>query len=254
MPADKRTYVTLHDGMPDHPKIGALSDKAFRVWIELLCWCSRHRTDGKITKAWFEKVATPKVRQELLGAVIDQTEDSYEIHDYLKHQRSAEEIDELSKKRSEIGKKGASKRWQNDSKPVANDVAKRKQTVWQDDGKAIADTDTEEIDKSISNAQASPAAVIEDQFIAFYAEYPRKVGKDGARRAFKAALKKTTFETLLAGAKGYQEMVAGTEERFIAHPSTWLNQGRWADEVKPAEQVSPWDREYHQAPVAAWNE
>jgi 5-methylcytosine-specific restriction endonuclease McrA len=41
---DRRTYIKLHDGMPDHPKVGTLSDKAFRLLVEAWCWCSRHST------------------------------------------------------------------------------------------------------------------------------------------------------------------------------------------------------------------
>ena len=46
MPADRRTYITVHDGMPEHPKVDALSDKAFRALVGLWCWCSRNLTDG----------------------------------------------------------------------------------------------------------------------------------------------------------------------------------------------------------------
>ena len=42
MPRDPRTFITLHDGMPEHHKIEALSDKAFRTLIDLWCWCSQH--------------------------------------------------------------------------------------------------------------------------------------------------------------------------------------------------------------------
>lgn len=254
MPADKRTYITLHDGMPDHPKIGALTDKAFRTWIELLCWCSRHKTDGQITKAWFEKVATVKVRKELLGGLVDDQGAGYVVHDYLRHQRSAAEIDELSLRRSESGKKGASKRWQNNSndhgKSIAKPVAKPKQT----DSKPIADTETEEIDKSISTATAPPTAEFEIQFQAFYTKYPRRIAPAAARRAFKAALKKTTVEVIMSALDRYIALTDGTEQRFVPYPATWLNQDRWADETKPEPVVaSPWNPDFHATP-AAWNE
>lgn len=34
---DDRLFIRLHDGMPDHPKIEGLTDKAFRLLITALC-------------------------------------------------------------------------------------------------------------------------------------------------------------------------------------------------------------------------
>jgi HNH endonuclease len=34
MPRDDRTYITVHDGMPEHPKVEGLSDAAFRLLIK----------------------------------------------------------------------------------------------------------------------------------------------------------------------------------------------------------------------------
>lgn len=69
----------------------------------------------------------------------------------------------------------------------------------------------------------------DDGFNQFWQMYPRKVGKDGARTAFKRARKKTSLETILAGLHLYN-LTRPKETHYIAHPTTWLNQGRWADE------------------------
>lgn len=68
------------------------------------------------------------------------------------------------------------------------------------------------------------------QFNTFWALYPRKVGKRAALKAFKSALKKTDFETLMAGVRRHAAAMNGKETQFIAHPGTWLNGERWADE------------------------
>lgn len=69
-----------------------------------------------------------------------------------------------------------------------------------------------------------------DQFEAFWTIYPRKVGKGQARKAYATALKKTPHQDILAGVRRYAEAVKETETEFIAHPATWLNGERWADE------------------------
>jgi len=107
MPRDNRTFITVHDGMPEHRKIEALSDKAFRTLVDLWCWCSRNESDGLVPAAVWVKRATPSVRRELLRDLAEQRMDGdVQMHDYLQHQRSRAEIAELREKRSRAGSLG----------------------------------------------------------------------------------------------------------------------------------------------------
>lgn len=110
--ADDRTYIRLHDGMPDHPKVESLSDRAFRLLVETWCWCSRHLTDGRVPAAIWAKRGTPKARRELLAAgLVQDCGDHFVMHDYLEHQRSAEQVRELKAVRASVGTLGSHKRW-----------------------------------------------------------------------------------------------------------------------------------------------
>jgi hypothetical protein len=106
MPKDKRTYITVHDGMTENPKIEALSDKAFRCLVDLWCWCSRHLTDGKVSEDVWLKRTNAKVRAELLVGLVEPISGGVYMHDYLRHQRSREEVKALSAKRSKAGQLG----------------------------------------------------------------------------------------------------------------------------------------------------
>ena len=66
----------------------------------------------------------------------------------------------------------------------------------------------------------------------WYEAYPLHKAPDAAMRAYNSALKKpnVTPEILLLGAKRYRAQVAGKDKSFIAHPASWLNDGRWQDE------------------------
>lgn len=80
----------------------------------------------------------------------------------------------------------------------------------------------------------------ESKFAAWYAAYPKKVGKGAAEGAFKAALKKTDLDTLTAGRDRYIASTRGTDPKFIANPATWLNGERWADETTdPSKPTTP---------------
>lgn len=75
------------------------------------------------------------------------------------------------------------------------------------------------------------------RFARFWEAYPRKVGKDAARKAF---AKRRPDDALLARMlAAIASQAAGEQWRrdggqFIPHPSTWLNEGRWQDEEVPA--------------------
>ena len=72
-----------------------------------------------------------------------------------------------------------------------------------------------------------------------YQAYPRKVGKLAALKAIEKALKVSDAAVILASVQRFAAQVKTerTEERFIPHPSTWFNAGRWMDETK-ADKVS----------------
>lgn len=70
-------------------------------------------------------------------------------------------------------------------------------------------------------------------FDEFWAEYPRKCGKLAALRAYEKARKHATADAILAGVMAYK-LTMPQEERFRPHPATWLNAGRWMDEIPQA--------------------
>lgn len=71
-------------------------------------------------------------------------------------------------------------------------------------------------------------------FVAFWAAYPRKVDKGHARKAWQAKVTAGADPQHIAdGAARYRDDPnRPTEERFIPHPSTWINGERWADEIR----------------------
>jgi hypothetical protein len=138
---DTRTYVRIHDGMPDHPKVDGLSDAAFRLLVTMWCWCSRHLTDGQIPKATWEKRGKLKIRDELVVAgLVDVREDgSVCMHDYTDHQRTAEEVRQLREARREAGRMGGIAK----AKSVANAKASATANAKQTDSKAVPETETD---------------------------------------------------------------------------------------------------------------
>lgn len=111
MAKNTRTYIKLVDTSPRHPKVIDLTDTAFRLWIEALCYSSEYLTDGVVSKAMLAKMRGAKPMQELLdcGLLVD-VEDgkNAQIHDYLQHQTSRQKVLDVRAKRAEAGRKGGS--------------------------------------------------------------------------------------------------------------------------------------------------
>lgn len=99
-------WVKLDDRFPSHRKVALLSDRAFRLHVSAICWCSENLTDGRITDRELPLVA--KVRgvkataQQLADAGLwDRTDDGWMIHDYLDFNPSREQVLAERKKNAE---------------------------------------------------------------------------------------------------------------------------------------------------------
>jgi len=78
-----------------------------------------------------------------------------------------------------------------------------------------------------------------ERFNQFWYEYPKKKAKVAAMKAW-AKLKPddTLFDAIMLGLRRARASIEWKREggRFIPHPATFLNQGRWEDEYLPSEQ------------------
>lgn len=84
-----------------------------------------------------------------------------------------------------------------------------------------------EADKAVNPSCSNPAG-----FDRFWALYPRKVGKAKAIAVWNRLKVNGKLEQVLAAVEAQKKSEQWTREggRFIPHPTTWLNEGRWDDE------------------------
>lgn len=93
--------------------------------------------------------------------------------------------------------------------------------------------------KSKTNS-ITPIAPKGADFEVFWLNYPKKVGKDAARKAFSKV--KVPVETLLSAIEQQKCSRQWQEDggQYIPNPATWLNQGRWQDEL-PRPEKPGWE-------------
>jgi hypothetical protein len=96
-------------------------------------------------------------------------------------------------------------------------------------------TPKEELEKKTRRTTTTSDLVFE----AFYRAYPRHVGKGQAQRAWKNAIKKAEPNMITEAARLFAVSVVGKDPQYVAHPATWLNGERWADEPDRVESVRP---------------
>ena len=98
-------WGSFDDQMPMNPKVVALSDGAFRLWMNILAYCNRNATKGVIPKAlvpscdhrhgWTKKQIDGFVREMLTvqptyeEALLVEDNAVYRVHDYEAHQQYA---------------------------------------------------------------------------------------------------------------------------------------------------------------------
>ena len=120
---------------------------------------------------------------------------------------------------------------------------------------------TSENDKNQKQKKRWLQKEVEEKFELFWKACPRKIGKVKSREKFEELIKwkkdkppLCTPEILTAAMQTFASKQVDTEERFIPHPATWLNQGRWVDETQRSETYH-WETNsdaYRKLPTNRW--
>ena len=103
-----------------------------------------------------------------------------------------------------------------------------------------------------------PDTVLSDYFNDFWSVYPRKISKSQAQKKW-ATMSQKDRDAAMSAIKAQSAVWAKdkTEERFIPHPATWLNQKRFEDfsqtPAKPKEMTED-ERKNHEALCKLWRD
>ena len=135
-------------------------------------------------------------------------------------------LDTASKK-AENGKAGG-------SKPKANDKqseSKTENTSSEKEKEKEVEIEIE-IEKDIEKESKKQSK--NSGFELFWEAYPKKVGKDKAKESWKKA-SKVEISVILSAIEQQKQSVQWQKDngQYIPNPATWLNQGRWQDEITP---------------------
>ena len=107
MAKDRRPYFTMTNEYPRHRKIRGLTDAAFRLHVTLMALANEEKRDGLVSDSDLMSKGA-KVKKELITADLVEAcaDGTFVLHDYLKHQNSAEEMEAYQATQKERGKRG----------------------------------------------------------------------------------------------------------------------------------------------------
>ena len=88
-------WVRLDENAMEHPKIGGLSDGAFRLWVQGLAYCQKFLTDGWIASVALRGLRAYSAKRTM--ALVDSGlwhtgTDGVQVHDYLDWNESKERV------------------------------------------------------------------------------------------------------------------------------------------------------------------
>lgn len=227
-------WLRLYDDLLDNPKIQRLPDKAFRGLINL--WCVAKRHDGIIpldigVLIFALRLSEGKVRellQTLLSAgLIERDAEGYIPHQWTEHQYQSDvTAAERMKRYRERNKDRNVTRNALQKMSRNSDVLEQRQS-----------TETETETPKPPHASRSVLNGSKELFEAFYQVYPLHKARRAAEKAYVSALKRTTPEAILAGARRYADDPARKPD-FTKHPASWLNADGWLDETEITPETS----------------
>jgi len=215
-------WVRIDDAAMTHPKVIGLSDKAFRLWVWGLAYCQQHLTDGYIPLAAIKAASVLRVASQLVQARLWDVREAggWDVHDYTDWNDSREEVND---KRTRARERMRGVR-ANFVKRTSTEVPIR---LGSDPGSLIVKEEKKDF--------------LQERFEAFWAAYPRKIGKGDAWTAWRKLRPDSDLsERILASIAAHLHDSQWQKERgqFIPHPSRFLNDRRFEDELTPQPQVS----------------
>ncbi len=220
-------------------------DAILVVWFKLLCLAGNINNDGLLylTKevpytvdmlsTHFNKpqnIINLAIKTFLMFGMIEVIDDVMQISNWEKYQN----IDALNKIREQTRKRVGEYRQRKQLKAPCNVTVTHNVTQCNATDKEIdIDIDKERKILSPSNDGGDCAKNCE-HFNTFWSAYPKKIGKAAALKAWEKHHGDKHIDKALKTIERMKQTEQWKREggRFIPNPTTWINQGRWDDEVE----------------------
>ena len=248
--------------MFDNPKIKAIrrmpeGNNIILIWVMLLTIAGRCNADGNIfltekirynAETLADELRFPESVVRLALNVLTEysmiicQEDAF----YIKNWEEYQNVEGMAKVREQTRLRVAKHREKAKALPESNvtrnaTVTQSNATDKESDSYSKSDSKSNSSSDSFNSNNKEVGRLSEERrqdteeyspnFEIFWNEYPRKIGKKEAYRAFRKVREPLSVLLDAVRLQKESEMWAKENGRFIPNPATWLNQGRWEDQV-----------------------
>lgn len=209
------TWFKVDDHLHSHRKAMRAGTEAMGLWVLAGSWSAAEESDGwvpayvlpRLVGTNGDELAERLTAAGLWHADEHDGEAGYRFHAWAEYQPTKATLERKRADQRERMREARAK-----SKPREN---------------LEVGTPAPKADKPPKAPAGEPAG-----FAEFWSEYPRKIGKAQAVKAYAKATKDTEAAVVLEGLRNAVQVwrATNTEDKFIPHAATWLNAGRWEDE------------------------
>lgn len=263
-------WIELHQGLAQHHKMRRLK-RSLGVGIAqavghvalFWTWALDATPDGDLSsfesvdiaeQAEWEGDPVAFVEALVAAGLVDREDGRLVIHDWMEYAGRL-----VEKRRTDAERKRMSRGRPMDIQATAQVTVPNRTVPNQENMSAAADAfapfeaggavapleadEQEHVEDTVGSTGLRPAPKPADdeytpEFAEWWEHYPRKVCRDDAFVAWRRLIRKSsvTSEDLTAGLLRWKvsEEWVGTEKKFLPHPATFLNGGRWKEFPTPA--------------------
>ena len=236
-------WFKVDDGLAFHPKVLEAGNAAMGLWVRAGAWCSAHLTEGALPKHMIGTLGAQSrdAKRLVESGLWEQTDVGFQFCDWAEYQPTKKQVETDREANRERQRRFREKR-RNDTSDAATNGGSNGVTNGETNSPPSRPDPT---NKEKTSSPDAPATVHDlsarAAFDEFWEHYPRKVAKDGAKKAFAKAAKNTDVREIVEGARRFGADPNLPEDKsFIPHATTWLNRGSWEDEPLPSRSAGMW--------------
>jgi len=229
-------WFRFYDEVLDDPKCQRLTPVMFRHWVNILCIANRSNQRGTLPAVEHiafslrltEAKTTAVLNDLVIAGLLDRNgNETFSPHGWSSRQRVSDDVAQRVSKHRE----------RNESEPLPKQKSNVTDTlphVRATEAETDTEAETENPPQPPEGEGVRPEPTMHEQrFESFWLAYPKKTGKESARKWWLAQKPSGALHTKMLTAIGAQKVSLQwlrEDGRFIPNPATWLNQGRWDDE------------------------
>jgi hypothetical protein len=221
-------WFRFYEESLNDPKVQRLAGETFKAWVNLLCLASKD-----------EEGILPSLSDIAFALRLSDEQTS----DLLNHLYQLELLDEVEVPNAPMSYTPHNWKGRQYKSDVTDPTAPKRQKAYRERIKdrnatvTVTPTRAETEQKQITEQKKETrVAALSSGFDAFWFDWPNKVGKPAALRAYRSVIARgATIEEILVGVQNY--IRDKPPDRPWLNPATFLNQNRWED--RPAAVGAP---------------